>query len=217
MKTKFANAFGLAMLSVALSFSTSFACPESSQTTASAVESTVSENGMNVTPLAEASAPEGQVGEVGAPVSVVGNTEARSTEPSGPSIANAIPVEITVTATVVAPGQNSEDQEGAAIPASDIPGIEPSVTEAVSQTAAPESGEKATADPSAQTGAAEAQIVLAEPAVAAVEPSSTDVTAPPAIVSVDAVPVEIDVTVTVVVPGQKSEEIDDVEITGSEP
>jgi hypothetical protein len=59
--------------------------------------------------------------------------------------------------------------------------------------------------------------VLAEPAVAAVEPSSTDVTAPPAIVSVDAVPVEITVTVTVVVPGQKSEEIDDVEITGSEP
>ena len=66
MKTKFANAFGLAMLSVAFSFSTSFACQETSQTAASAVESTISESGMNVTPLAEASAPEGQVGEVGA-------------------------------------------------------------------------------------------------------------------------------------------------------
>src|SRR6516225_10194050 len=77
MKTKFANAFGLAMLSVALSFSTSFACPETSQTTASAVESTVSENGVNATALAEASAPEGQVGEVGAPVSVAGNIEAQ--------------------------------------------------------------------------------------------------------------------------------------------
>ena len=121
MKTKFANAFGLAMLSVALSFSTSFACPESSQTTASAVESTVSENGMNVTPLAEVRRPEWQVGEVGAPVSVVGNTEARSTEPSGPSIANAIPVEITVTATVVVPGQNSEDEEGPAMPVNGDP------------------------------------------------------------------------------------------------
>ena len=216
MKTKLATAFGLAMLSVAFSFSTSFACPETSQTAASAVESTISESRMNVTTAAEVSAPEGQVGEVGAPASVAGKIEA---EPSGPSIANAIPVEITVTASVVAPGQNSEDQEGAAIPASDIPGIEPSVTEAVSQTAAPESGEKATADPSAQTGAAEAQIELAEPAatVAAVEPPSTDVTAPSGIVSVDAVPVEITVTVTVVVPGQTPEDIDDVEITGSEP
>jgi hypothetical protein len=68
----------------------------------------------------------------------------------------------------------------------------------------------------AQTGAAEAQIEVAEPAatIATVEPPSTDVTAPPAIVSVDAVPVEIDVTVTVVVPGQTSEAIDEVEITG---
>jgi len=216
MKTKLATAFGLAMLSVAFSFSTSFACPETSQTAASAVESTISESRMNVTTAAEVSAPEGQIGEVSAPVA--DNIEAPSTEPSA-SIANAIPVEITVTATVVAPGQNSEDQEGAAIPASDIPGIEPSVTEAVTQTAAPESGERATADPSAQTGAAEAQIELAEPAatVAAVEPPSTDVTAPSGIVSVDAVPVEITVTVTVVVPGQTPEDIDDVEITGSEP
>ena len=135
-------------------------------------------------------------------MSVVGNTEARSTEPSGPSIANAIPVEITVTATVVVPGQNSEDEEGPAMPAG-IARTEPSLTEASSQTAAPESEAKATADSSAQDGAADA-----EPAatVAAVEPPSTDVTAPPATVSVDAVPVEITVTVTVVVPGQMSEQ-----------
>jgi hypothetical protein len=37
MKTKLASAFGLAMLSVAFSFSTSFACPETPQTTASVV------------------------------------------------------------------------------------------------------------------------------------------------------------------------------------
>jgi len=41
------------------------------------------------------------------------------------------------------------------------------------------------------------------------------VNAPSAIVSV--LPVEITETVTVVVPGQKSEDIDEVEITGSEP
>jgi hypothetical protein len=74
------------------------------------------------------------------------------------------------------------------------------------------------ADLSAQTGTAESQIEVAEPAavVAEVKPPSTDVNAPPAIVSVDAVPVEITVTVTVVVPGQTSEDIDEVEITGSE-
>src|SRR6516225_8308370 len=219
MKTKLATAFGLAMLSVAFSFSTSFACPETSQTAASAVESTISESRMNVTTAAEVSAPEGQVGEVGAPASVASNIEAPSTEASGPSIPNAIPIEITVTATVVVPGQNSVDDESAAIPGSGVAGIEPSVTEVVSQTTAPESEAKATADPSAQTGAAEAQIEVAEPAatVAAVEPPSTDVTAPSGIVSVDAVPVEITVTVTVVVPGQTPEDIDEVEITGSEP
>jgi hypothetical protein len=219
MKTKLATAFGLAMLSVAFSFSTSFACPETSQTAASAVESTISESGMNVTTAAEVSAPEGQFGEVGAPASVASNIEAPSTEASGPSTANAIPVEITVTATVVVPGQNSEDQEGPAMPAG-IAGTEPSLTEVFSQAAAPESEAKATADPSAQTGAAEAQIEVAEPAatVVAIEPPSTDVTAPPATVSVDAVPVEINVTVTVVVPGQQpSEAIDEVEITGPQP
>jgi hypothetical protein len=220
MKTKLASAFGLAMLAVAFSFSTSFACPETPQTTASVVESTVSESGMNVAALAEASAPEGQVGEVVAPASVAGNIEAPSTEPSAPSaiaFADAITVEITETVSVVVPGQNSQDEEGPAMSASGIAGIEPSVTEASSQTAAPESEAKATADLSVQTGTAEAQIV-AEPAatIAAVELPSTDVNAPPAI-SVDAVPVEITVTVTVVVPGQTSEDIDEVEITGSEP
>jgi hypothetical protein len=205
MKIKLASAFGLAMLAVAFSFSSSFACPETPQTTASVVESTVSESGMNVAALAEASAPEGQVGEVVAP--------------SGPSavvFADAIPVEITETVTVVVPDQNSEDEE---IPTSGIAGIEPSVTEASSQTAVPESEAKATADLSVQTGTAEAQIEVAEPAavVPEVEPRSADVTAPPAIVSVDAVPVEITVTVTAVVPGQKSEDIDDVEVTGTEP
>jgi hypothetical protein len=94
MKTKLATAFGLAMLSVAFSFSTSFACQETSQTAASAVESTISESGM--------SAPEGQIGEVTAPVSVADNIEAPSTEPSA-SIANSIPVEITVTAVAFSP------------------------------------------------------------------------------------------------------------------
>jgi hypothetical protein len=217
MKTKLASAFGLAMLSVAFSFGTSLACPETSQTTASAVEITVSESGTNVTALVEVSAPEEQVGEVGAPASIAGNIEAPSAEPSGLSIANAIPVEITVTATVVVPGQNSDD-EGPATPAG-IAGTEPFVTEAFSQAAAPESEAKATADSSAQTGAAKAQIEVAEPpaTVAAVEPPSTDVTAPPAIVFIDAVPVEINVTVTVVVPGQTLEAIDEVEITGPQP
>jgi hypothetical protein len=128
---------------------------------------------------------------------------------------DAVPVEITVTMTIVVPGQTSEDDEGAAIPASGIAGIEPSLTEEPSQTAAPEYEAKASAEVAEQTGTAEAQIAVAEPA--AVEPPSADVNAPPAIVSVDAVPVEITETVTVVVPGQKSQDIDDVEITGAEP
>jgi hypothetical protein len=121
--------------------------------------------------------------------------------------------------TVVVPGQKSEDEEGVAIPASGIAGIEPTITEASSQPPAQESEAKATADLSLQTGTAEPQIAVAEPAavVAAVEPPSTDVNTPPAVVSVDAVPVEITVTVTVVAPGQTSEDIDEVEITGSEP
>jgi hypothetical protein len=211
MKTKLASAFGLAMLAVAFSFSTSFACPETSQTTASIVESTVSETGMNVAALAEASAPEGQVGEVVAPASVTGNIEAPSTEASAPSaiaFVDAILVEITETVTVVVPGQNLEKEEGAAVPASAIVGIEPSVTEASSQAAAPESEAKATPDPSMQTGTAELQIEVAEPAptIAAVELLSTDVNTPPAVLSVDAVPVEITVTMTIVVPGQTSED-----------
>jgi hypothetical protein len=209
MKTKLAGAFGLAMLAVAFSFSTSFACSETSRTTASVVERLVSESGMNVTGSAEASAPEGQGGEVAAPASVINNIEAPSTDVNVPPAivsVDAVPVEITETVTVIVPGQKSEDDEGAAIPASGIAGIEPSVTEESSQTAAPESEAKATAGLSA----AEAQIEVAEPAavVAAVAPPSTDV--PPAIVSIDAVPVEITETVTVVVPGQKSEDIDEV-------
>jgi hypothetical protein len=129
---------------------------------------------MNVAPLAEASAPEGQVGEVVAPASVAGDIQAPSTEPSAPSaiaFVDAIPVEITETVTVVVPGQNSEDKEGSAMPASGVAGIEPSVTEASSQKAAPESEAKATADLSVQTGTPEAQIEVAEPAatIAAVE------------------------------------------------
>jgi hypothetical protein len=215
MKTKLASAFGLAMLAVAFSFSSSFACSETSRSTASVVESLVSESGMNVTGSAEASAPE--VGEVAAPASVISNIEAPSTDVNAPPAivsVDAVPVEITVTVTVVVPGQTSEDDEGAAIPASGIAGIEPSA-----QTAAPESEAKATADLSVQTGTAEAQIEVAEPAatIAAVELPSADVNAPPAIVSVDAVPVEIAVTVTVVVPVQTSEDIGEIEITGSEP
>jgi hypothetical protein len=120
--------------------------------------------------------------------------------------------------TIVVPGQKLGDDEGAAIPASNIAGIDPSLAEGSSQTAAPESETKATVELSEQTGAAEAQIAIAESAatVTAVEAPSTDVNAPPAIVSVDAVPVEITETVTVVVPGQTSQN-NDVEITGSEP
>jgi hypothetical protein len=106
-----------------------------------------------------------------------------------------------------------------AIPASGIAKIETSFTDESSQTAAPESEAKAAVELSAQPGIAGAQIEVAEPAPGAteIEAPSTDVNAPPAIASVDAVPVEITETVTIVVPGQKSEESDDVEITGSGP
>ena len=216
MNTKLASAFGLAMLAVAFSFSSSFACPETSHTSASVVESAVSEGGVNITPLAEASAPEAQVGEIVPAPSVISTIDAPPTEPSAPPAlvsADAVLVEITETVTVVVPGQKSEDDEGATIAASGIAAIEPSVTEEPTQAAAPESEAKAT-ELSEPTGIAEAQT---EVAPAAVEPPSTDLNALPAIVSVEAVPVEITETVTVVVPGQKSQDIEDVEITGSEP
>jgi hypothetical protein len=212
MNTKLASAFGLAMLAVAFSFSSSFACSETSHTSTSVIESAVSESGVNITPLA---APEAQVGEIVPAPSVISTIDAPTEASALPTIvsADAVPVEITETVTVVVPGQKSEDDEGATIGASGIAGIEPSVTEEFSQAAAPESEAKAT-ELSEPTGIAEAQI---EVAPAGVEPPSTDVNALPAIVSVDAVPVEITETVTVVVPGQKSQDIDDVEITGSEP
>jgi hypothetical protein len=216
MNTKLASAFGLAMLAVAFSFCSSFACSETSHTSASVVESAVSESGVNITPLAEASAPEAQVGEILPAPSVISTIDASPTEASAPPAivsADAVPVEITETVTVVVLGQKSEDDEGATIAASGIAAIEPSVTEESSQADAPESEVKAT-ELSEPTGIAEAQI---EVAPAAVEPPSTDLNALPAIVSVEAVPVEITETVTVVVPGQKSQDIDDVEITGSEP
>ena len=178
---------------------------------ASVVESAVSESGVNITPLAEASAPEAQVGEIVPAPSVISAIDAPPTEASAPPAivsADAVLVEITETVTVVVPGQKSEDDEGATIAASGVAAIEPSVTEESSQAAAPESEAKATE--SEPTGTAEV-------APAAVEPPSTDVNALPAIVSVEAVPVEITETVTVVVPGQKSQDIEDVEITGSEP
>jgi hypothetical protein len=202
MTTKLASAFGLAMLAVAFSFSTSFACPETSQTTSSAVESAVS---------AEASAPEGQAAELAAQAP-------DASAPPAIAYVDAIPVEIIETVTVVVPGQNAEE-EGATITASGIAGVETSVAEESSRTAAPESEAKATPELSAQTGAVEAQIEVAEPAgvVAAVEPLATDVNALPVVVSVDAVRVEITQTVTVVVPGQTLEHNDEVEHTSSEP
>jgi hypothetical protein len=157
--------------------------------------------------------------EFAGPAAVVAPVEPPRTDlnPAVLSV-DAVPVEITVTMTIVVPGQTSEDDEGAAILASGIAGIEPSLTEEPSQTAAPEYEAKAPAEVAEQTGTAEAQIAVAEHAsVVAVEPPSADVNAPPAIVSVEAVPVEITETVTVVVPGQKSQAIDDVEITGAEP
>src|SRR6516164_9226339 len=199
------------MLAVAFSFSSSFACPETSHTSVSVVESAVSEGGVNITPLAEASAPEAQVGEIVPAPSVISTIDASPTEGSAPPAivsADAVLVEITETVTVVVPGQKPEDDEGATIAASGIAAIEPSVTEESSQAAAPESEAKATE--SEPTGTAEV-------APAAVEPHSTDVNALPAIVSVEAVPVEITETVTVVVPGQKLQDIDDVEITGFKP
>src|SRR6516225_10699577 len=187
-------------LAVAFSFSSSFACSETSHTSASVEESAVSESGVNITPLAEASASEAQVGEIVPAPSVISTIDAPPTDVNAlPAIVSveAVPVEITATVTVVVPGQKSQDDEGATIAASGIAVMEPSVTEESSQAAAPESEERAT-ELSEPTGIAEAQI---EVAPAAVEPLSTD--ALPAIVSVEAVPVEITETVTVVVPGQK--------------
>jgi hypothetical protein len=203
MNTRLASAFGLAMLA------------ETSHTAASVVESVVSESGMNVTPLAEANVPEAQVGEVAATSSVVSAPPIEATAPPAVPLAETIPAEITETVTVVVPGQKSEDDEGAAIPASGIAGIEPSLTEASPQTAVPEGEAKANAELSAQTDAAQIEVAGPAAVVAAVKPPSTDVNTPPAVLSADAVPVEITVTMTIVVPGQTSEDDEGAAIPAS--
>ena len=122
MNTKLASAFGLAMLAVAVSFSSSFACPETSHTSVSVVESAVSEGGVNITPLAEASAPEAQVGEIVPAPSVISTIDAPPTDVNAlPAIvsAEAVPVEITETVTVVVPGQKSQDIEDVEITGSE--------------------------------------------------------------------------------------------------
>jgi glycosyltransferase involved in cell wall biosynthesis len=94
--------------------------------------SVVPESGTSVTPLAEASPPEGRAGEVAAPAPVLTTIAAPSTDASAPhaiAFADAILVEIIETVTVVVPGQNADEDEGAAITASRIAGIETSVTE----------------------------------------------------------------------------------------
>jgi hypothetical protein len=152
------------------------------------------------------------------PGAVTGAIEPSSIDASAPTaiqFSDAIVVEITETATVVVSGQKLKDNEHVQITAAVISKSEPSSGDLPSRTAASESETEATGELSAETDIAGAQIEeVAKPAsvIARIEPPATDTSAPPAVLSVDSIPVEITETV---VPGQKSGDDDDAQITES--
>jgi hypothetical protein len=169
-------------------------------------------------PSAQTSMTEVSPTESNEPAAVTSAIESSSIDASAPAAIqsfDAIVVEITETATVVVSGQKLEDNEHVQITAAAISKSEPSSSDLPSRTAASESETEATGELSAETDIAGAQIEeVAKPAsvIARIEPPAADTSAPPTVLSVDSIPAEIAETL---VPGQKSGDDDDVQITES--
>jgi F0F1-type ATP synthase epsilon subunit len=179
MKTKLVSALGLALLAASLTFSSSFACSQSSETKAFVLPTVATESDPTVTARTSTE-------EVDLPADVSA-IEPPPIAESAPVIhsADAIVVEITQSVTIVAP-------------------------EAI---AAPETD--ATVAVQAGTEGSIAALDGPAPVISAIEPSPNDASAPSAIQSADAIVVEITQSVTVAAPGQKSEDNEEVEHTGS--
>jgi hypothetical protein len=236
MKTKLVSALGLALLAASLTFSSSFACSQSSETKAFVLPTVAPESDPTVTARTSTE-------EVDLPADV------SAIEPppieSAPVIhsVDAIVVEITQSGTIMAPeaidaseaAQTSITEE-VDQPATVINAIEPSpidesapvihsadaivveITQSVTivapeAIAAPETD--ATVAVQAGTEGSIAALDGPAPVISAIEPSPNDASTPSAIQSADAIVVEITQSVTVAAPGQKSEDNEEVEYTGS--
>jgi hypothetical protein len=105
MKTKLSCAFGLALLAASFTFSSSFACTETTETTSSSVQTGAPDNDANVmeTPSYGSGAQTGVAEAQSAEASIAIEIE-QSTDAS--PIGDAIAVEITQTVTIVVPGQS---------------------------------------------------------------------------------------------------------------
>jgi hypothetical protein len=237
MKTKLVSALGLALLAASLTYSSSFACSQSSEAAISALPTIVSESDATVTARISTE-------EVDQPADVSA-IEPPPIAESAPVIhsVDAIVAEITQSGTIMAPealdaseaAQTSITEE-VDQPATVINAIEPSkidesapvihsadaivveITQSVT-IVAPEaiaaSESDATVAVQAGTEGSNAELDEPAPVISAIEPSPIDASTPSTIQSADAIVVEITQSVTVAVPGQKSEDNEEVEHTGS--
>ena len=237
MKTKLVSALGLALLAASLTFSSSFACSQSSETTAFVLPTVVPESDPTV--AARTSTEEV---DLPADVSAIEPPPIVGSAPVFHSV-DAIVVEITQSGTIMAPeaidaseaAQTSITEE-VDQPATVINAIEPSpidesapvihsadaivveITQSVTivapeAIAAPETDADGRR-PSWHRGAI-AELDRPAPVISAIEPSPIDASTSSAIQSADAILVEITQSVTVAAPGQKSEDNEEVEHTGS--
>jgi F0F1-type ATP synthase epsilon subunit len=237
MKTKLVSALGLALLAASLTFSSSFACSQSSETKAFVLPTVAPESDPTVT--ARTSTEEV---DLPADVSAIEPPPIAESAPVIHSV-DAIVVEITQSGTIMAPeaidaseaAQTSITEE-VDQPATVINAIEPSpidesapvihsadaivveITQSVTivapeAIAAPETD--ATVAVQAGTEGSIAALDGPAPVISAIEPSPNDASTPSAIQSADAIVVEITQSVTVAAPGQKSEDNEEVEHTGS--
>jgi hypothetical protein len=228
MKMKLVSALGLALLAASFTFSSSFACSQSSETTAFVLPTFV--------PDATVAAQTGTE-EVDQPadVSVIETPSVAESAPALRSI-DSIVVEITQSGTIMAPEAiDASEAEEVNQPAT-VSAIEPSpidesapvihsadaivveITQSVTivapeEIAAPEADAKVTVQANIEGPARELDQPV--PVISAIEPTPIDASTSSAIQSADAIVVEITQSVTVAVPGQKSEDNEEVEHTGA--
>jgi hypothetical protein len=115
MKTKLSCALGLALLAASFTFGGAVACPGATETISSALQTLAPDSEANVTVMpsygsgVQTGVAEAQPAEVDQPSSVVSEIEPSSID--APTTGDAILVEITLTVTIVVPGQIVEDNE----------------------------------------------------------------------------------------------------------
>jgi hypothetical protein len=224
MKIKLVGALGLALLAASFTFSSSFACSQSSEATAVVLPIVVPESDATVTARTEEV---DQAAEV-SPIELPPIAE------SAPVIhsVDAIVVEITRSGTIMVPeaidaseaAQTSTEEVDQ--PATVMNEIEPSpidesvpsdirsadaIVVEITQSVTIVAPEAITATVAIQASTEGSTAELDQPASVLVEPSAIDASTTSAILSADAIVVEISQSVTVAVPGEKSKDNEEVE------